>query len=457
MLASDNKSEVQDLPQRWHLSHLLGAAAVVLVLIVSACLYHRFGKSAAVAPPAVELKGIDPAVAAAVEQARARVQQSPESSVAWGKFGMVLLVHDFQPQAGFCFDQAERLDPREPRWPFFQALNVLITGDQQAARGKLEPAVALAGDQFDGPRLALAEVLLGLEDLDEAQRQFSLLLEKDPRNTRARLGLARVAVKRGDLRASLEPLSTAQNSPFTWQAANELLAEVQQRLGDPTKAEAARRRATELPPDRNWPDPLRDELNEMRTGKVNWLRQAEAHDREGNKAEAIKLLERTVHEYPDADDAWLALGKALYEQKQLAPAEAAVRRALAQAPTAPEPVNELGRVLAAQGHAAEAIKCFRKALEIRPNFAQAWHNLGSSLFATGDRTGALEAYRNAVRYAPDMFESQFALALLLADSGQAAEALVHALHAVRLKPNHQPAAQLLEQLKKQEASSKPGP
>jgi tetratricopeptide (TPR) repeat protein len=370
---------------------------------------------------------------------------------------MVLLVHEFQPQAAFCFDQAERLDPREPRWPYYQALAALIATDLPTARTKLERAVALCGDEFDGPRLALAEVLLGLEEFDESQRQFSLLIEKNPRNARARLGLARLAVKRGDVRASLEPLSLAKSSPYTRLAANELLAEIYQRLDDSTQAEAARRRAAELPPDLNWPDPLRDELAALRTGKVNWLRQAEAHEREGHKAEALALLQRAVREYPDADDAWLALGKALYERKNFAPAEAAVRRAVTLAPTLPEPVNELGRVLAAQGNRTEAIKCFRKALELRPNFAQAWHNLGSALFATDDRAGAMEAYRNAVRFAPDMFESQFTLAMLLADKGQVAEALVHAQQAVRLKPNHQPAQQLLEKLKEKQAASESEP
>jgi tetratricopeptide (TPR) repeat protein len=368
---------------------------------------------------------------------------------------MVLMVHQFKPQAAFCFDQAERLGPREPRWPYFQGLAAMLESDLQAAKGKLERAVALCGDEIDGPRLFLAETLLGLEDFEEAQRHFSLLLEKSPRHARAHLGLARVAVQQGNLRGSLEALSLAQRSPYTRQAACELLAEVHQRLGNDTKAEAARRRAAELPADRNWPDALRDELAAVHTGKAAWLRQAEDHDRQGRRAEALAVLQRTVEVYPEADDAWFALGKALHERKMLAPAEAALRRACELAPTTPEPVNELGRVLAARDNRAEAMQCFRKALQLKPSLAQAWHNLGSCLIAADDRAGALEAYDKAVRYAPGMFESQFALAVLLSDKGRYAEALVHAQHAVRLKPSHQPAQQLLEQVKKQHAASRP--
>jgi len=402
------------------------------------------------------MEGVDPAVAAAVERGRAQVRQAPHSAEAWGKLGMVLLVHEFRPQAAYCFDRAEERNPREPRWPYFQALEAMLKSDLGTARGKLERAVALCGDEFDGPRLVLADVLLGLEDFDEAQRHFSLLIEKNPRHARAHLGLARIAIKRGDHRASLEPLDRAENAPWTRHAACELLAEVREQLGDHTAAEAARRRATELPADLNWPDPLRDELAALYTGKVAWLRQADAHNREGRRTEALAVLQRAVRTYPDADDAWFALGKALHEQKMMAPAEEALRRACALAPTMFEPVNELGRVLVARDNRAEALKCFRKALELKPNSAQVWHNLGSCLIGAGDRSGALEAYAQAVRYAPEVFETQFALAVLLMDRGRSAEALVHAEHAVRLKPNHQPARQLLEQVKKERAAARPG-
>jgi tetratricopeptide (TPR) repeat protein len=404
----------------------------------------------------VDLEGVDPTVAAAVERARAAVRQSPHSAAAWGELGMVLMVHQIQPQSAFCFDHAERLDPREPRWPYFQALEALLKNDLQAARGKLERAVALCGDEFDGPRLTLAEVQVGLEDFDEAQRHFSLLLEKNPRHARARLGLARVAVKRGELSVSLGRLSLAQRNPWTRRAACELLAEVHQRLGNHAAAEAARRRAAELPADRNWPDALREELAVRHTGKAAWLRQAESHDRAGRRAEALAVLLRTVDTYPDAEDAWLALGKTLYERKMLAGAEDALRRACALAPTAHEPVNELGRVLIALGNRAGAMRCFRKALELKPNCAQAWHNLGSCFVGADDRVAALEAYGKAARYAPEVFDTQFALAVLLADRGQYTKAVVHAEHAVRLKPNHEPARRLLEQVKKDHASSRPG-
>ena len=260
MPASDGKSEAEGPPQpRWYHSRWLGIAAAVLMLVLmllGGYLYQRSRSPTVPPPPAVELKGVDPAVVKAVEQARSRVEESPRSAEGWGKLGMVLLVHQFEPQAAACFEQAERLDPRDRRWPYYQALEALLRSDLPAARVKLERAVALSDDQFDGPRLTLADVLLGLEEFDEAQRQFSHLLGNNPQHTRAQLGLARIAVKQGNLRASLEALNLIQSSPFTRKAACELLAEVQQRLDDPALAEAFRRRSAELPADRIRPVPI---------------------------------------------------------------------------------------------------------------------------------------------------------------------------------------------------------
>ena len=456
MAGSDGKSEPRRR-RRWGRSEwFCAAAAVLILLLLSGHLYHRFSRPSP-PPPDVDLEGVDPAVASAVSQALERVRQSPHSAEAWGKAGMVLMVHQIQPQAAACFDRAERLDPREARWPYFQALEAMLKSDLGAARGKLERAVALCDDEFDGPRLVLADVLLGLEEFDEAGRQFSLLLEKNPRHARAHLGLARVALERGDLRDSLGRLSLAQTSPCTRHAACDLLAEVYQRRGEKTRAESARRRAAGLPADSNWPDALRDELAAVHTGKVAWLKRAELLDREGRKEEALAELLRTVRDYPEADDAWFAMGKAMLERKRLEPAEAALRRACELAPTAYEPVNELGRVLIARGKRAEAMEAFRTAIRLEPTCAQAWHNLGSCLVEAGDRPQALEAYAKAVRYAPELFEAQFALALLLADAGRHAESLVHARHAVRLKPSHEPARQFLEQMKKEPTSSRSAP
>jgi protein O-GlcNAc transferase len=394
------------------------------------------------------MEGVDPAIVAAVEQARRKVVQSPRSANAWGLLGTVLVVHEFRPEGNFCLARAERLAPGELRWPYFQALSALRATDVETALPKLERTVALGGDRFDSPRVRLAELLLSLNRLDEAEAHFQHLVEKDPRHAQAHLGLARLCSQRGKLQESLRHLDVARNHPHTRKAAHLLLAEVQHRLGNAAAAEQARQRAAGLSDDPYLPDPLNDEATNLRTGKVAALDRARSRTIEGNVTAALALLTQTVRDYPEADDAWLQLGQAFLQREDPEAAEKALRRAIELAPLSHLNHYYLGAALIVRGDDKAATRCFRKAIALKPDYAPAHHNLGNCLVAAGDTSGALDAYRTAVRCEPNLFETHVALATLLAQTGQLAEALVHARHALRLKPADPNARQLEERVKR---------
>src|SRR5690348_5231465 len=61
--------------------------------------------------PAIVQTDIDPAVLRLISGARTAVVQTPRSAEAWGRFGKVLLAHEFSDEALACFAQAEALDP----------------------------------------------------------------------------------------------------------------------------------------------------------------------------------------------------------------------------------------------------------------------------------------------------------------------------------------------------------
>jgi len=392
------------------------------------------------------MSGIDPAIVAAVEEARSRVRESPRSAEAWGKLGMVLVVHDFRAQANFCLAQAEQLDPNDLRWPYYQALGALIVADAEGGLPKLERAVALCGDDFDAPRVRLAELLLSQNQLDEAEKHFRRLLEHNAHHPRAQLGLARIFAQRGEPGASLVPLSFAQKDSRTRKTACQLLAQIHQQLGNPAAAEEARQQAASLLDDPSWPDPLNDQATDLCTGKKVWIKRARRFADLGRDADALALLQRTVNEYPEADDAWLQLGKLLLRQKKPAAAEQALLRATELAPGSHESVFYLGAALVVQGNLPAATTCFRRATELKSDFAPAYYNLGNALADVGNSAGAIGAYRMAVRYEPQMVDAHLSLATLLAGSGQLPEAIVHAHHAQKLRPADPRAAKLMERV-----------
>jgi hypothetical protein len=106
-------------------------------------------------PPAIETLGLDPATDRQIERTLRELQAAPRSGEAWGKLGSVLMHYEFIPETRQAFAEAERLAPREARWPYLHGL-FLATKEPLAAMEKFRRAVELCGNQPDMPRLQRA-------------------------------------------------------------------------------------------------------------------------------------------------------------------------------------------------------------------------------------------------------------------------------------------------------------
>jgi tetratricopeptide (TPR) repeat protein len=397
----------------------------------------------------VDLTAVDPAVRRAVEAARGALLESPDSAAAWGKLGMVLRTHGLPVAASnACFAQAERLDPRQPRWPYLQA-SALWSTEPDAALPKLQRAVDLCDCVPDAPRLQLGEMLLERGRLEEAAQQFQRVLRHDPENVRAGLGLGRIAFERGELTQSISYLDHARAVVHTGKAAHILLAQAYERLGDKPKAEQELRQANELPNDTAWPDPFLDELLQYRVGRQALLARADHLIHQGQYAKSLQVLKRTVQEYPDAPWAWVMMGRAYQGLKDLPASERALQKATELGPDLPEAHFYLGVAFFLQKNYAAATTRFRKATDLKPDFALAHFNLGHSLKEQGDETAAMSEFRTAINCQPNYAPAHVNLAEILIKKGQRDEALVHLRHAVELDPSNKKAKELLKQIREE--------
>ena len=441
---------VKAKPRRPSRRPLLVVAAVLLIGALAAAGYWWWpGQAKLPAPPVVDDTGVDPAVRRAVEAARQAVLQSPESVAAWGKLGMILQAHGLpQAAAQACFTQAEHLDPRQPRWPYYQALALVFT-DPEAAIPKLQRAVALCDCAPDVPRLQLGEMLLDRGRLDEASEHFQRVLRHDPQNARASLDLARVAFERGQFRETIAQLERSLEDAHTRKAAHNLLAQTYERLADPSRAEQELRRANELPNDAPWPDPFWDEMTQVRVGKQASLARADRLLHQGRYREALQFLKRLVQDYPDAAWAWVMIGRAYQGMNDYPAMEESLRKAVELGPQLPEAQFYLGVAYFFQKRFPAATACFRKAIELKPDFALAHYNLGHSLNEQGDQDAAVAEFQTAINCNPADGKAHFNLAKLLLKKGQPDLALVHLRHAVQLNPSNQEAKNLLEKVRKQ--------
>jgi tetratricopeptide (TPR) repeat protein len=350
-------------------------------------------------PPDPDLAGADPEAVAAIAAARAAALQSPRSAAAWGRLGMVLRAHDFGPDANRCFAVAERLDPRQPRWPYLHGLTLLLT-DPEAGIPRLQRAVDLCGDRPLAPRLRLAETLLARGRLDEAERHLRQALQREPDNPRVHLGLARLALHREQPAVAAEHLAAVGDNPLSLKAARILRLEAERLAGRPVAAAAARAAAA-LPDDPPWPDPFVEEVEALQVGLQARLARADVLLRQGRAEEALAVLGETAARYPESARPRLALGQALIQTRHPEAAERELRRATELEPELVEAWFDLGVALSLQEKAGAAAECFRRTVRLKPDHGLAHYNLGQCLKVLGDRAGAVQAFGAAVRARPD--------------------------------------------------------
>src|SRR5262249_41652685 len=130
----------------------------------------------------------------AVRSARAQVLQRPRSSDAWGTLGQVLIANEMEDDALPCFAEAERLNPSDPRWPYYQGGVILNHGDRQTAVVFFRRAVQRSDPDSEAgaaARLLLAETLLN--GGDNAEAEVREVLERHPNDARAHFAMAMVA------------------------------------------------------------------------------------------------------------------------------------------------------------------------------------------------------------------------------------------------------------------------
>jgi tetratricopeptide (TPR) repeat protein len=427
-----------------------GAAGLALLLVPL-----RARLAAPPAPPEIPADRVEPAVAAILRKAREAAVKAPRSVQAWGELGEAFFANDLAEQSRPCFAQAEALDPADPRWPYFQGGTLVNAGDREAALPYLERAAdrcEARGDPETAPRLWLAETLLTLGRLDEAEAQFRRALARQRDDPRAHFGLGVLASARQDWEAARAEWLRCQASPFARQKASVQLAVVSRRLGDAAAADRFSEQARRLPPDADWKDAFSTEALAWAVRKKDRYRLAENLEAAGRLAEAAAVLRPMTEEYPDDYLPIMTLGKVLGGLGDYRGAEPALRYALRLAPDGVQPRYYLslvlfkqGEQLAAAGNPDRARACFREsvdlarqALALKPDYGFAHMCLGLSLKGLGERGGAEAALREAVRCNPEVPELHFYLGEILAESGKDAEARRQLEHALEQAPPDAP-------------------
>ena len=132
---------------------------------------------------------------------------------------------------------------------------------------------------------------------------------------------------------------------------------------------------------------------------------------QGNRQEAVRVLDQVIKANPRNGDARLLLGSILAEEGKSAEAIRHIEEAVRLMPQSPMAHNALGEALQTAGELNRARGAFEKAVALDPRFAQAHANLGRVLIQTGESSGAAEHLDRAIALAGQTPDAAYSLYL----------------------------------------------
>lgn len=326
----------------------------------------------------------------AAEEALAAILHQPDASdarraKAFGNLGQISQAYGFDDAAVACYTNAARLEPQSFRWQYYIGYLHQKGGDLGLAARDYQRALALKPK--DGyAMLRLGNVELDLSHLELAKSWFGNPAAQREAPAAAMTGLGKVAFIEHQYQAALKYFAEAMALEPQASSIHYQLAMTYRALGDLRQMEVNLHARGDVEPTIH--DPLLDEIDAMKLGRVNLL----------------------------------ARGNTALQENRLPDAVAAYRQLVGLDPSAPIGYIYLAAALEKSGQRNEALEQYAHALRLDPHNAAAHFNIGSLLTEAGNDEGAITHFREAIRFDPERVEAHFQLANLLMRRGKDDEA-----------------------------------
>ena len=385
---------------------------------------------------------------AEVRRKLAEVGATQEFGQAVGGLGRLYQANQFYDQALSCYRLVLEYDKQSALWFYLSASIHQQRGETASMIGFLEQTLRLSGG-YSPAVLKLADTYFKAGELQKAKVYYERRLALEPDDPYALMGLARMALDKGQWEIAEAQLQKAILSDPQFGDAHRLIAQVYEHHGRLEAMQRSLDRAADCirfrPAQDPWIDDLKDlcydpdqllvlgsmalAVLDMETALKKYLARALEIEPEspavhlalgkawlmaGDWSRAHQYLKRAITLDPTSDQAYFQLGLILQNKKELPGAEAMMLKALSYQPDNANVLNNLGVIRLEQGRYAEASMSFEKALDIYPEHINARYNLGMSLWASGNSKAAVAQYRRVLEMKPDWRMAANTLAWVLA-------------------------------------------
>jgi len=426
--------------------------------------------------PPLAAAGLSPAVRQALGEADARARAAPEAATV-GALGQAYHAHQRPIEAMALYRLAAALAADDVRWTYLRGVLHEERGEAADAEAAFRAVVA-AAPGLGHAWFRLGELAFKAGRLDEAATAYTRARDAAPEppfvppgggprqpaplSLYARLGLARVALDRGDPVAAAREVRAILEAYPAFGPARGLLGEAERHSGAGAAASTRLAARPYVPPadprhdavvatsqhpdvllkhaglaaragDTAWREFLLQRAHAASPDDLNVLMEMSAlRQAQGRLAEAFALLQRHEALAPGDHHALVQQGKVLADLGRLAEAEAVLRRAVAVRDTTAQ--FNLGAVLDQQGRWDEARARYEQALAIDPFNTSAMNNLASGLDRSGATGAALALFERALAIAPDQADYYTNYGNALIQAGRLEDAVNALAVAVTLDP-----------------------
>jgi tetratricopeptide (TPR) repeat protein len=335
---------------------------------------------------------------------------APELGKAYGEMGKLLMAAKYFDLAEPYFLNAQALDPREHRWPYYLGHLYKNKGALALAAASFERAVEQRPDDV-ATLIWLGDVHL-LEGRPEmAAPLFAKASAAQPQNLAARFGLGRAALAQADYGGAVAHLEGVLSLNARAVNVHYPLALAYRGLGDTVKAEAHLRRRGdfELLP----ADPLMEELREVLQSAISYEIRGTRALNGADWSTAVAQFRQALALEPSNPTFRHKLGIALYQLGDVRAAQQAFEEVVRQSPEYARAHYSLGVLLESDGRYQEAIKRFSAAVAHEPGYVEARVRLAELLRRSGRLRDAVTEYEQVLAIDPRISEAAFGHAMAL--------------------------------------------
>ena len=286
--------------------------------------------------------------------------------------------------------------PREFRWPYYCGRLYQDEGETKNAIAYLKVALELRPDDI-AVLVSLAQTYQADGQSDLAKGLFEKAVAVDPSQAGAQAGVGEIALSKGDFALAIRSLEAALKLQPEATNLHYPLAMAYRKMGDVTNALAHLQKKGSGKP--TVPDPLMDQVMDLKRGQRALWVQGNKALAEGRLADAIKAYEEMLATADKAD---------------------------------PIPRIHLGVAMAQAGDLKGAVEQYQQVLRMAPGSAVAHYNLGVLSLELKSEREALNHFNATVALDPGFRLAHFQMANVLMREDRFAEAASHYQRAIEL-------------------------